>query len=63
MPGCDGYYGAAAHMMQADRRARERKLIKHPELCKRVIERIKNGWIVIPQKLVLILETKRITAR
>ncbi len=44
MPGCDGYYGAAAHMMQADRRARERKLIKHPELCKRVIERIKNGW-------------------
>jgi len=63
MPGCDGYYGAAAHMMQADRRARERKLIKHPELCKRVIERNKNGWIVIPQKLVLILETKRITAR
>ena len=22
MPGCDGYYGAAAHLMQADRRAR-----------------------------------------
>ncbi|EAP79536.1 TRm24 putative transposase [Sulfitobacter sp. NAS-14.1] len=44
MPGCDGYYGAAAHLMQAERRARERKLIKHPELCKRVIERIKNGW-------------------
>ena len=44
MPGYDGYYGAAAHLMQAERRARERKLIKHPELCKRVIERIKNGW-------------------
>ena len=44
MPGCDGYYGAAAHLMQAERRSRERKLIKHPELCKRVIERIKNGW-------------------
>ena len=44
MPGCDGYYGAAAHLMQAERRARERKLIKHPELCRRVIERIKNGW-------------------
>lgn len=28
----------------ADRRARERKLIKHPGLCKRVIERLKNGW-------------------
>ena len=36
-------------MMQADRRARERKLIKHPELCKRVIERIKNG--LTPEQL------------
>ncbi|SFF29658.1 hypothetical protein SAMN04488523_1553 [Sulfitobacter brevis] len=44
MPGCDGYRGAAAHMMQADRRARERKPIKQPELYKLVIERIKNGW-------------------
>lgn len=44
MPKCDGYYGAAAHLMQADRRARDRKLIKQPELCKRVIERIKDGW-------------------
>ena len=25
--GCDGSYGAAAHMMQADRRGRKRKLI------------------------------------
>ena len=44
MPKCDGYYCAAAHLMQADRRARDRKLIKYPELCKRVIERIKDGW-------------------
>ena len=44
MPKCDGYYGAAAHLMQAERRARDRKLIKYPELCKRVIERIKEGW-------------------
>ena len=44
MPKCDGYYGGAAQLMAADRRARQRKLIKHPELCKRVIERIKNGW-------------------
>jgi hypothetical protein len=44
MPKHDGYYGAAAHLMQAGRRARDRKLIKYPELCKRVIERIKDGW-------------------
>jgi len=44
MPGCDGYYGAAAQLKTADRRARERKLIKHPGLLKRVIERLKNGW-------------------
>ena len=44
MPKHDGYYGAAAHLMQADRRARDRKLIKHPELRKRMIERIKDGW-------------------
>lgn len=44
MPKHDGYYGAAAQLMTADRRARDRKLIKYPELCKRVIERIKDGW-------------------
>ena len=44
MPKCDGYYGAAAHLIQADPRARDRKLIKHPELCKRVIERVEDGW-------------------
>ena len=48
MPKYDGYYGAAAQLMTADRRARDRdrdrKLIKYPELCKRVIERIKDGW-------------------
>ncbi len=44
MPKCDGYYGAAAHLMQADRRARQRKLIKYTELCKSVIARLKKGW-------------------
>ncbi len=43
-PKCDGYYGAAAHLIQASGRARNPKLIKHPELCKPVIERIKDGW-------------------
>lgn len=44
MPKHDGYYGDAAHLMKAKRRARDRKLIKYPELCKLVIERLKNGW-------------------
>lgn len=44
MPKHDGYYGAAAQLMTADRRARDRKLIKYRELCKLVIERIKDGW-------------------
>ncbi|WP_174827346.1 helix-turn-helix domain-containing protein [Ruegeria sp. HKCCA5929] len=31
LPKCDGYYGASAHRKAADRRARQRKLIRHPE--------------------------------
>ena len=30
--------------MTTDRRARQRKLLRHPGLCKRVIKRLKNGW-------------------
>ena len=37
------YYGAAAHQQAANRRARQRKLIRHPELRNQVVERIKNG--------------------
>lgn len=44
LPKCDGYYGASAHRKAADRRARQRKLIRHPELRKRVVERLKNCW-------------------
>jgi transposase, IS30 family len=44
MPKCDGYYGAAAQLVAAGRRARQRKLIKYPALTKRVVERLKNGW-------------------
>lgn len=44
MPKCDGYYGAAAQLRTANRRARERKLIRHPDLLARVVERLKNGW-------------------
>lgn len=44
MPKCDGYYGAAAHLMAADRRARQRKLIRYPQLLRKVVERLKHGW-------------------
>ncbi|WP_242532276.1 IS30 family transposase, partial [Salipiger thiooxidans] len=44
LPGYDGYYGAAAHQKAANRRARQRKLIRHPQLRNQVVERIKNGW-------------------
>ena len=44
LPKCDGCYGAAAQLMATDRRARQRKLLRHPGLCSRVIERLKNGW-------------------
>ena len=48
MPKHDGYYGAAAQLMMADRRARDRKLIKYPELCERVLALIKDGCPIKP---------------
>lgn len=44
LPKCEGYYGAAAQLKTADRRARQRKLIKYPSLCESVIKQLKNGW-------------------
>ncbi|AML52345.1 IS30 family transposase [Falsihalocynthiibacter arcticus] len=44
LPKYAGYYGEAAHTKTADRRARQRKLIKHPSLCDSVIRQLKNGW-------------------
>ncbi len=38
-----GSFGMAAHQRTQQRRSMQRKLIRHPELCKRVIERIKQG--------------------
>jgi len=44
MPKHDGYYyGSAAQLMTADRRAWDRKMIKYPELCKRVIDQIMDA--------------------
>ncbi len=39
-----GYFGMAAHQRTQQRRTTQRKLIRHPDLCKRVIERIKQCW-------------------
>ena len=41
---CDGYFGAVAHLMAADRRATERRQIRYPGLLKKVVERLKYGW-------------------
>lgn len=39
-----GYFGYAAQLQTNKRRSVQRKLIRHPELCKTVIARIKQGW-------------------
>ncbi|QFU00006.1 hypothetical protein FIU85_21975 (plasmid) [Roseovarius sp. THAF8] len=39
-----GYFGHAAQLQTNKRRSVERKLIRHPELCKTVVQRIKQGW-------------------
>ena len=44
MPKVVGYFAMAAQLRTSDRRARQRKLIRHPQLRDQVIERIKDGW-------------------
>lgn len=44
LPYLNGYYGMNAQKYASDRRARRRKLIRHPDLCKAVVGRIKQGW-------------------
>ena len=39
-----GYVGMAAHQCTKRGRSTQRKLIRHPDLCNRVIEHLKNGW-------------------
>ena len=43
MPKHDGYYGAAAQLMMADRRARDRKLIKYPDPAQTLERRIRKA--------------------
>ena len=39
-----GYFGHAAQLQTNTRRSVQRKLIRHPDLCKTVIALIKQGW-------------------
>ncbi|MCU9838263.1 helix-turn-helix domain-containing protein [Ruegeria sp. WL0004] len=39
-----GYFGLAPQLQTNNRRSVQRKLIQHPDLCKTVIDRIKQGW-------------------
>ena len=39
-----GYFGHAAQLQTDKRRSVQRKLIRHPELCNTVVQRIKQGW-------------------
>ena len=39
-----GYFGHAAQLQMDKRRSVQRKLIRHPELCKAVVAKIKLGW-------------------
>jgi len=39
-----GYFGSTAHLHSQKRRSVQRKLIRHPDLCRRVVARLKNGW-------------------
>ena len=44
MPKVVSYFAMAAQLRASDRLARQRKLIRHPQLCDQVVERIKVGW-------------------
>ena len=39
-----GYFRHPAQLQTNRRRSVQRKLIRHPELCKTVVQRIKQGW-------------------
>lgn len=44
VPAADGYWPVTAQKLAADRRARQRKLARNPELRAAVIERLRQGW-------------------
>lgn len=44
VPQADGYWPMTAQKLAEDRRARDRKLVRHPELREAVVDRLKAGW-------------------
>lgn len=44
VPQADGYWPLTAQKLAEDRRRRDRKLIRHPELREAVVDRLKSGW-------------------
>lgn len=44
VPIAEGYWHVTAHGMAEDRRRRYRKLLRDPDLCAAVIDRLKEGW-------------------
>lgn len=44
VPMATGYWHVTAQQLAAARRARQRKLIRHPGLCAAVLDRLKEGW-------------------
>lgn len=44
VPAANGYWLVTAQKLAVDRRARQRKLARNPDLCALVIERLRQGW-------------------
>lgn len=44
VPIAEGYWHVTAHGMASDRRRKYRKLLRDPQLCAAVIDRLKDGW-------------------
>ncbi len=44
LPDVKGYFAVAAQTFSSNRRTQQQKLIKFPDLCRRIVERIKSGW-------------------
>ena len=44
VPQAEGYWPVTAQQLADGRRRSSCKLLRHPQLCAAVIERLKNGW-------------------
>ncbi|TDQ60451.1 IS30 family transposase [Maritalea mobilis] len=44
LPDVRGYFAVAAQTRSSNRRTQQQKLIRFPDLCRRIVEKIKIGW-------------------